>query len=68
MIKKAIILCVSCKDWKFPKHILIETDGNGSERLDDVANRAFEKYKKIQNTDNLNLLDYTYYGNVEICS
>ena len=68
MIKKAIILCVSCKDWKFPKHILIETDGNGSERLDDVANRAFEKYKKTQNTDNLNLLDYTYYGNVEICS
>lgn len=68
VIKKAMIICVGRKDWNFPKHILMETDGNGSEKLDDIANRAFEKYKKTQNTDDLKLLDYTYYGNVEICS
>lgn len=67
MLKKAMMLCVSCRDWNFPKNILIETDGNGDERLDDIANRAFEKCKKTQNTDNLQLLDYRYYGNVEIC-
>lgn len=66
MVKKAMMLSVSCKDWSFPKHILIETDGDGSERLVDIANRAFEKYKKTQNTDDLKLLYYTYYGKVEI--
>ena len=63
-----MILCVSCKDWTFPKHILIETDGNDNERLDNIANRAFEKYKKTQNMNDLKLLDYTYYENIEICS
>lgn len=66
-IKKAMMLCVSCRDWSFPKNILIETDGNGSERLNDIVNRAFEKYKKTQNIDDLRLIDYTYYGDVEIC-
>lgn len=49
MMNKAIILCVSCKEWSFPQHVLIETDAKNNEKIDDIANRAFEKYKNLKN-------------------
>jgi len=68
MVNKAIILCVSCKGWSFPKHVLMETDAINNEKIDDIANRAFEKYKNSKNNDDLYLLDYVYYGDIEIVS
>lgn len=66
-VKNVMIICVSRRDWDFPKHILMETDGKHGERLDDIAKRAFEKYKKSQgNDDALRLVDYTYYGDIEV--
>ena len=66
MVKNAMMICISCKKWNCPKHILFETDGKDGERLDDIANRAFEKYKDNHNIDNLVMIDYCYYGNVEV--
>lgn len=65
-IKKAMILCIGCKSWNFPKHILVETDGKEGEYLDDIAKRAFEKYKMSQQNEDINLVTYNYYGTVEM--
>lgn len=66
MVKNAMMICVSCKEWNFPKHILFETDGKDGERLDDIAKRTFKKYKENQNTDDLCMINYSYYGDVEV--
>lgn len=66
IIKNAMMLCISCKDWSFPKHVLIKSDGKDGERLDDIAKRAFESYRESHNDIDLDLIHYTYYGNVEI--
>lgn len=65
IVKDAIMLCVSNKNWFMPKHILIETEGHGGKRLSDIAYDTFEKYKKEQEEDT-NLIDFTYYGDVKV--
>lgn len=65
IIKNAMMLCVGNKDWMMPKHVLVETDGRNGERIVDIANKAFEKYKNEQKED-IYLVDYSYYGNVEV--
>lgn len=64
IVKNAMMLCISNKNWFMPKHILIETEGHGGKRLSDIAYDAFEKYKKEQEED-IDLINYTYYGDVE---
>lgn len=65
VVKNAMMLCVGNKDWVMPKHVLIETDGSNGERLVDIANRTFEKYKNEQKED-IYLVNYSYYGDVKV--
>ena len=64
-VKDAMMLCVDCKEWSMPKHILVETVERDEELLSDIASKVFNQYKKNQNED-VYLVDYTYYGNVEV--
>lgn len=64
-MKNAIIICVGCKEWKKPKHILMETDAKEGELLDDIANRSFDKYKANHKED-VWLVHYTYFGDIQI--
>lgn len=64
-IKKAMMICVSCKDWNFPRHILLESENFTGERIDELALRCFEMYKTKAGLPDLELIDYTYYGDVE---
>lgn len=64
-IKRAMMICVSYKDWNFPRHILVESEKNTVDDLDELARRCFETYKAKANLPNLDLIDYTYYGDVE---
>ena len=66
LVKNAMMICVGCRDWNFPKHILMETDGKHGERLDDIARRTFEKYKKSQQDEEIYLVTYNNFGNVEV--
>ena len=66
VIKNAMMITVGHKDWSFPKHIILETDGKRGEGLDIIAKRAFEKYKKSQQKENIYLVTYNNYGDVEI--
>lgn len=66
IIKNAMMICVGRKDWNFPKHILMETDGNHGERLDDIAKRAFERYKKSQQDEEIYLVTYNNFGDVDV--
>ena len=43
-VERAMMICVGCKGWNFPKSILVSTDGDYGKRLDEVAEEAFEKY------------------------
>lgn len=64
-MKNAIILCVGCEDWTTPKTVLMETV-EGDERISTLAQRALEKYKEHTGNYKLYLVDYTYYGELEI--
>ena len=66
VVKNAMMICVGRKNWDFPKHILMETDGKHGERLDDIAKRAFEKYKKSQQDEEIYLVTYNNFGDVEV--
>ena len=66
VVKNAMMICVGRKDWNFPKHILMETDGKHGEKLDDIARIAFEKYKNEQHDEELWLVTYDNYGDVEV--
>lgn len=65
IIEKATMLVISHKDWEMPKFVLVETDAENGERLSDIAERAFEKLKPTLE-DGTQLLDYSYYGEVEV--
>ena len=65
-IKQAMLLCIGCSNWNFPKSILIQTKGySEGKRLDDIAKEAFYNYKAAQLED-IYLVTYTYLGNVEV--
>ena len=66
VVKNAMMICVGHKDWNFPKHILMETDGKHGEKLDDIAKRAFEKYKKSQQNEGIYFVTYNNFGDVEV--
>lgn len=66
VVKNAMMICVGHKDWNLPKHILMETDGKHEERLDDIAKRAFERYKKSQQDEEIYFVTYNYFGEVEV--
>lgn len=60
--KKSIMLVVSCKNWNWPKSILMEIDSNDGEEIRNIARKAFKKYKASQNED-IYLVDYSYHEN-----
>lgn len=64
ILKKAMIITVSNKEWNMPKSILMEYKGN-SDRLDEMAKELFENYKKNINCEAV-LLNYVYYGTIEV--
>lgn len=65
-VKRAMMICVGCRGWNFPKSILVSTDGDYGKRLDEVAEEAFEKYKAAQQNKDIYLVTYSYQGDVEI--
>ncbi len=65
-IKNSMMLCVGNRNWMMPKHVLVETNGRHGEMLADIAYTAFEKYKKEQQEDDIYLVSYEYYGDVEV--
>lgn len=65
-IKRAILIGVGCRDWDWPKSILVPTDGDYGKRLDEIAKEAFEKYKATQQNEDIRLVHYNYLGDVEI--
>lgn len=64
ILKKAMIITVSSKEWNMPKSILMEYKGN-SDRLDEMAKELFENYKKTINCEVI-LLNYVCYGTIEV--
>lgn len=64
ILKKAMIITASSKEWNMPKSILMEYKGN-SDRLDEMAKELFENYKKNINYEVV-LLNYVYYGTIEV--
>lgn len=65
-ISNAMMILVCHKDWTSAKNILVETNINDDERLDDIAKKAFERYKKEINEDNIAFVSYVYYGDIDI--
>ena len=65
-VERAMMICVGCKDWFMPKHILVSTDERHGKMLNEIAEKAFETYKSTQENKDIYLVDYSYYGNVEI--
>ena len=67
ILKRAMIITISSKEWDMPKSILMEYKGN-SDRLDEMAKELFEDYKKTIKTINCEviLLNYIYYGTIEV--
>ena len=66
LVKNAIMLCVGHKDWSFPKNILMKMEGKHGELLENIAKRAFERYKAHLQNENISLLSYSRYGTVEV--
>ena len=65
-IKNSIMLVIGSDNWKFPKHILMESYGDYNESIKYTANKAFEEYKNMTKNNDLKLIDYSYYGNVDV--
>jgi len=65
-VERAMMICVSHKDWNWPKTILVPTDGGYGKRINEIAKEVFEKYKATQQDNDIVLLSYSYYGDVEI--
>ena len=65
-VKRAMMICVGCIGWNFPKCILVSTDGNYGKRLDEIAEEAFEKYKATRQNKDIYLVTYSYQGDIEI--
>jgi hypothetical protein len=65
-LNRAIMITVTCIGWKHPKTILMNAEGGYGQLIKDIAHNAFEKYKATQNNNDLILLDYCYYGDVEV--
>ena len=66
ILNRAIMITVTCIGWKHPKNILMNAEGGYGQLIKDLAHSAFEKYKATQNNNDLILLDYCYYGDVEV--
>jgi len=64
ILKRAMIITISSKEWDMSKSILMEYKGN-SDRLDEMAKELFEDYKKNLNCEVI-LLNYIYYGTIEV--
>jgi hypothetical protein len=68
-INNAIMITVSCRDWDWPKTILVSMrDSYDGKRIKDLAEEAFERYKKTTSEQDLTLLSYCYYGDIEVLS
>lgn len=65
-LNRAIMITVTCIGWKNPQNILMNATGSCGQLIKDIAHNAFEKYKATQNNNDLILLDYCYYGDVEV--
>lgn len=65
-VERAMMICVGCVGWDFPKSILVPTNGHYGKRLDEIADEAFEKYKATQQNKDIYLVTYSYQGDVEI--
>lgn len=65
-VKNAMMICVGCMGWSFPKSILVPTGEEYGRRLDEIAKEAFEKYKATQQNKDIYLVTYSYQGDVEI--
>ena len=65
-VKNAIMIHVGHRDWSFPKSILMETDSKHGDLIEDIAKKAFERYKGSQENKDVCLLSYSYFGNVEL--
>lgn len=65
-LNRAIMITVTCIGWKHPQNILMNATGSYGQLIKDIAHNAFEKYKATQNNNDLILLDYCYYGDVEV--
>ena len=63
---RAIMITVTCIGWKHPQTILMNATGSYGQLIKDIAHNSFEKYKATQNNNDLILLDYCYYGDVEV--
>lgn len=65
-VENAMMICVGCMGWGFPKSILVPTGKECGRRLDEIAKEAFEKYKATQQNKDIYLVTYSYQGDVEI--
>lgn len=65
-LNRAVMITVTCVGWKYPQNILMNAEGARGQLIKDIAHNAFEKYKATQNNNDLILLDYCYYGDVEV--
>ena len=63
---RAIMITVTCIGWRHPQNILMNATGSYGQLIKDIAHNAFENYKATQNNNDLILLDYCYYGDVEV--
>ena len=66
-IDNAVMLCVGHKDWTLPKSVLVSANEVSSGLIKDMVNEAYNNYKKEYNSE-VFLIDYVYYGTVEVIS
>lgn len=62
----AIMLCIGCREWAWPKYVLIPINGGvDRNRLDDIARRVFNQYKHTQSED-IDFISYQFYRSVSV--
>lgn len=66
IVHHAIMLCLVSKNWKMPKYVLTYGEGECDDLLDCVAEKTFKEYKQTQDDNDIQLLNYTWYGEVEV--
>lgn len=65
-VENAMMISVGFRGSRAIKHILVQVDGEDGRFLTDIAKEALEKYKESQQNKDVYLIDYSWYGDVEV--
>lgn len=65
IIHNVMNIVIGCRDWNFPKSIITEYTGK-SDRINEMAAELFDNYKKQHPDSEYSLINYTYFGTVDL--